>query len=56
MLGLQLNHWKTELICAEPTGSEVLDATLDLCKVSCNDTMLLDSPKIIGSNSDPFNP
>jgi hypothetical protein len=44
ILGLQLNHRKTELICEDSAGKALLDAASDLCKVSCENATLLGSP------------
>ena len=43
-LGLQLNHHKSELIFEELAGTDILNATPDLCKVSRENATLLGSP------------
>ena len=43
-LGLHLNHSKTELICAEQAGTNILDAAPTLCKVSPELAIILGSP------------
>ena len=43
-LGLQHNHKKTELICEEQAGKEILQMAPELCKVSPRDSVLLGSP------------
>ena len=43
-LRLQLNHRKSELICDELTGTNILNVATDLCKASYEDATLLGSP------------
>ena len=43
-LGLHLNQSKTELICTESAGKQILAAAPDLCRVSPSETTLLGSP------------
>ena len=43
-LGLQLNHKKSELICEELAGTDILNAAPDLCKVSRENATFLGSP------------
>ena len=44
-LGLHLNRSKTELICTESAGKQILAAAPDLCRVSPSGATLLGSPK-----------
>ena len=43
-LGLELNHMKSELICEEPAGRDLLRMAPNLCKVNKEDATLLGSP------------
>ena len=47
-VGLELNHRKSELICADQPGLALLHLAPDLCRVSPNTATLLGSP--IGSS------
>ena len=44
LLGLHLNHHKTELICGDLAGGQLLQVAPDLCKVDPKDAVLLGSP------------
>ena len=44
MLGLHLNHHKTELICEESAGGQLLQVAPDLHKVNPKEAVLLESP------------
>ena len=43
-MGLHLNRSKTELICTESAGKQILAAAPDLCRVSPSEATLLGSP------------
>ena len=43
-LGLHLNRTKTELICEDSAGSQLLEVAPDLCKVNPEEAFLLGSP------------
>lgn len=43
-LGLHLNRYKTEMICGESTGGELLEVAPDLYKVNPRDAVRLGSP------------
>ena len=49
-VGLELNHHKSELICADQAGLALLHLAPDLCRVRPNTATLLGSP--IGSSVD----
>ena len=49
-VGLELNHHKSELICADQAGLALLQLAPDLCRVRPNTATLLGSP--IGSSVD----
>ena len=49
-VGLELNHHKSELICADQAGLALLHLAPDLCRVSTHTPTLLGSP--IGSSVD----
>ena len=49
-VGLELNHHKSELICADQAGLALLHLAPDLCRVRPNTATLLSSP--IGSSID----
>ena len=44
LLGLHLNHHKTEHICGDLAGGQLLQVAPDLCKVDPKDAVLLGSP------------
>ena len=49
-IGLELNHHKSELICADQAGLALLHLAPDLCRVRPNTATLLGTP--IGSSVD----
>ena len=44
--GLHLNRTKTEMICEDPAGSELLEVAPDLGKVNPEEAFLLGSPYV----------
>ena len=44
VVGLELNHHKSELICADQSGLALLHLAPDLCRVRPNTATLLGSP------------